>query len=157
VRLWRIAAETRDYEACDLSGLGAAKRPGRWNDHGQPVVYCALTPALAVLKTAAHLDAAGFPLDRYLVRIDVPAEGWRRRAARAVKSLPAAWSAIPAGLASIRVGSVWLKSCRSLILTVPSVIVPEEWVVLINPRHEDASTLRAEAVRRASYDQLFRR
>jgi RES domain-containing protein len=53
MNLWRIAAETRRYAAIDLSGKGAALRPGRWNDDGQLVVYTALTPALAVLETVA--------------------------------------------------------------------------------------------------------
>ena len=56
MRLWRIAAETREYAAIDLSGAGAAKSPGRWNDYKEPVVYCAPTIAMAVLETAAHID-----------------------------------------------------------------------------------------------------
>jgi RES domain-containing protein len=56
VILWRIAAETRDHPADDLSGAGAAVRPGRWNEEGQHVVYAAPTLALAVLETAAHLE-----------------------------------------------------------------------------------------------------
>ena len=72
MRLWRIAAETREYTANDLSGMGAAKRPGRWNEEGTPVVYCAPTAAMAVLETAAHVDPAGFPYNRFLVTIEVP-------------------------------------------------------------------------------------
>ena len=70
--LWRIAAETRKYGADDLSGAGAAKSPGRWNDDGQPALYTAPTIAIAVLETAAHVDDSGLPLNRYLVQIDVP-------------------------------------------------------------------------------------
>ena len=55
MRLWRIAAETREYPATDLTGAGAAKNPGRWNDYKEPVVYCAPTIAIAVLETAATL------------------------------------------------------------------------------------------------------
>ena len=49
MKLWRIATETLTYPANDLSGAGAAKNPGRWNDDGQGVVYCAPTLAMAVL------------------------------------------------------------------------------------------------------------
>jgi len=41
--LWRIAADTRQYRADDLSGGGAAKGPGRWNDKGEAVLYTAPT------------------------------------------------------------------------------------------------------------------
>ncbi|MEJ7137937.1 RES domain-containing protein [Amphibiibacter pelophylacis] len=35
---------------------GAAKAPGRWNDRGEPVVYTAIHPGLAVLETAASAE-----------------------------------------------------------------------------------------------------
>ena len=76
MKLWRIAAETRSYPADSLSGGGAAVSPGRWNEQKQAVVYSAPTIAIAVLETAAHIDDAGLPLNRFLVEIDVPDEVW---------------------------------------------------------------------------------
>ena len=76
MRLWRIAADTRQYPANDISGAGAAKSPGRWNNTGEAVLYTAPTISLAVLETAAHINDAGLPLNRYLVQIDVPDEVW---------------------------------------------------------------------------------
>lgn len=156
MRLWRIASETRQYTATDLSGLGAAKRPGRWNDDGEAVVYAAQTPALAVLETAAHADRAGLPGNRYLVEISVPQRLWNRRKEIDVARLPVGWDAIPEGEATVRIGSAWLKSGSSLIMTVPSAIVEEERVVLINPAHLDATKLEAKALRRFFYQLLFR-
>ena len=156
MRLWRIAAETRRYAADDLSGGGAAKRPGRWNDYKEPVVYCAPTIAIAVLETAAHIDDAGLPLNRFLVAIDVPDRVWLQREEVDVPALPRAWAAIPAGRASVKLGSEWLSTLRSAILLVPSVIVPEECAALVNPRHSDASAIAASVVRRFDYDRLFR-
>jgi len=155
--LWRIAAETRLHRADDLGGAGAARWPGRWNDEGEPIVYCAPTIAMAVLETAAHVDDAGLPLDRYLVEIRVPDVLWARREEFKTARLPAAWDAIPAGRASVRIGSDWLSSLRSSILLVPSAIVPEERVALINPRHPDAARIAARAVRRFEYNRLYRR
>jgi RES domain-containing protein len=156
VKLWRIAAETREYAATDLTGAGAAKHPGRWNDHREAVVYCAPTIAMAVLETAAHVDDSGLPLNRYLVEIDVPDVMWARREEVDVAKLPAAWASIPAGRASAKFGSDWLASLRSAVLIVPSVIVPEEWVALINPAHSDASKIAAKVVRLFEYNRLFR-
>jgi RES domain-containing protein len=157
VNLWRIAAETRAYQADDLSGIGAAAYPGRWNEVGEPVVYCAPTIAMAVLETAAHIDDAGFPLNRFLIRIDVPADVWARREEFPANRLPPTWAAIPAGRTSVQTGSAWLSSNRSLVLLVPSVIAPEECIALINPRHADAGKISAHVVRGFDYSRLFRR
>ena len=154
--LWRIAAETRQYGADDLNGAGAAKSPGRWNDDGQPVLYAAPTIAMAVLETAAHVDDAGLPLNRYLVQIDVPDGVWAARAVMDVSTLPVNWAAIPAGRVSVQAGAQWLRGMTTAILQVPSVIVPEEPAALINPLHPDAKTLRARISRPVDYNRLFR-
>ena len=156
MKLWRIAAETRTYAATDLTGGGAATRPGRWNDDNEPVIYCAPTIALAVLETAAHVDDAGLPLNKFIVQIDVPDAVWARRETLDVSTLPPAWAAIPAGRASVAIGSEWLASLRSAILSVPSVIVPEESAALINPKHGDASAITARVLRPFDYARLFR-
>ena len=156
MKLWRIAAETRQYSATDLSGGGAANRPGRWNDDKEPVVYCAPAIAMAVLETAAYVDDSGLPLNRFLVEIDVPDAVWAKREEIDSAKLPAAWAAIPAGRASVKVGSNWLSSLASPILLLPSVIVPEESVSLINPKHPDASKITAKVLRLFEYNRLFR-
>ena len=157
MKLWRIAAETRKYPATDLSGKGAAINPGRWNNEAEPVVYAAPTIAIAVLETAAHIDDAGLPLDRYLVEIEVPPAVWKARVKLDTGKLPPQWDAIPAGMASAQVGSQWLAGQASAILLVPSVIVPEEFAALINPAHAHAAVITARAIRRFEYNRLFRR
>lgn len=156
MNLWRIAAETRAYRADDLSGAGAAVHPGRWNDSGEPIIYCAPTVAMAVLETAAHIDDANIPLSRFLVRIDVPDDLWAGRDELPANELPPAWDAIPAGQASVRIGSVWSTSKRSVVALVPSVIVPEEWIALVNAQHPHAGRVSATVLRRFDYNRLFR-
>lgn len=156
MKLWRIATETRRYAAADLSGAGAAAHPGRWNEERQAVVYCAPSIALAVLETAAHVDDGGLPLNRFLVEIDVPDDVWALHETVDISSLPPTWSAIPAGMGSVQLGSNWLASNRGPILLVPSVIVPEECAVLLNPRHPAASKIHAAVARPFNYNALFR-
>jgi RES domain-containing protein len=156
VIVWRVATETRAFAADDISGRGAALAPGRWNRRDEPVVYAAATVALAVLETAAHLDAAAFPLNRFLVEIKVPPAVWALREQAPESELDVAWSAIPAGTASTGFGSRWLRRGTSPILVVPSVIVPEDRVVLINPAHALSASIKARIVRRLEYDLLFR-
>ena len=71
-------------------------------------------------------------------------------------SLSPAWSAIPAGGASVKVGSAWLTSLRTPILLVPSVIVPEEFAALINPLHPMSAKITAKVIRPFEYNKLFR-
>ena len=161
VNLWRIAAATRNYAAEDLSGAGAARYPGRWNRAGEAVLYCAPTRAIAVLEAAAHVDDGGFPLNRFLVDIEVPGAVWSEREEVPATGLPPTWDAIPAGHASVDFGSNWLRSRRSPLLLVPSVIVPfdierGEWCALINPQHPLAARLTARVSRRFEYNRLFR-
>ena len=155
--LWRIATESRRYRADDLSGGAAGAGPGRWNDTGEPVLYCAPTIAIAVLETAAHIDDAGFPLNKSLVEITVPDIVWDAREAVAGAALPPAWNAVPAGRASVQVGSAWLTSLSSLVLLLPSDIVPEEQVALINPRHALTAKITAKTVRKFEYNNRFRK
>ncbi len=154
--LWRIATETRFFKADDLSGAGAAKHPGRWNEEGDAVLYASPSRALAVLETAAHLDDSGLPLNRFLVRIDVPKTAWAKRQTLDPATMDQAWRAIPAGRASSRLGHEWYISGKSAILMVPSVIVEEEFNVLINPKHAGAAGLTATIIRLFEYNRLFR-
>ena len=156
MRLWRIATETRAFAAQDLSGQGAAISPGRWNGPGQAVIYAAPSVALAMLETAAHINTLGLPLNRFLVAIDVPDALWAQRQDIAADQLPIGWAAIPAGLTSVEVGAQWLSRQNSLLLCVPSVIVPEEPIALINPAHPMASQLSAHKVRPITYGSVFR-
>ncbi len=131
--------------------------PGRWNDSGQEVVYASPNLALAVLETAAHIDDKGLPLNRYLVRIEIPAAIWKKRIRLAPAKLSMGWDSVPHGSVSIRAGSAWYASGATALLEIPSVIVPELSNILINAKHSDSVSLIAEAVRRFDYNALFRR
>ena len=156
VSVFRVATETWSYPADDLSGGGAAVEPGRWNKRGESVLYTASSVALATLETAAHVNPAGLPLNKFLVEIFIPKKTWKRREFLDVNAIGPTWKAVPAGAASERAGSDWLRSLRSSLLLVPSVLAPEEHCILINPAHRDAKGLHAIVRRRMEYDVLFR-
>ena len=151
--LWRIAVETPAYPASDLSGTGARITGGRWNSQGVPVVYCSTSIALATLETVHYLRGGGLPFNRYLVRIAIPDVVWNAR--QVLDPFPGGWDAIPAGLSGKRAGDGWIAAGKSALLLVPSVIVPDEYNVLLNPRHADAAAVTASTVRRWSYDPRF--
>ena len=153
VLAWRISAEGRDYPANDMSGAGAKKFGGRWNSPGCAIVYASSSIALAALETLSAIRMDGLPFNRYLVRIDIPDDVWHSRSVP--DPLPAGWDAIPAGLTSRQYGDQWSKGGRSLLLVVPSVIIPDEQNILINPVHRDAARLSAITVKRWMFDPRF--
>jgi RES domain-containing protein len=151
VTLWRIGSDTPAFEAHDTSGQGAEASGGRWNRVGTPMLYTSTTRALACLETIVHLSGESLPLNRYLVKLTVPAAAWK--AAKVVD--PArlvGWDAEPAGRVSLDWGTNWASARQTLLARVPSIIVPEESNVLINPAHPDAKLVRSTKVRRWVYD-----
>ena len=60
---------------------------------------------------------------------------------------------LPTGKVSLDYGDAWLTSLVSAVLVVPSIVVPEESNILINPQHPDASGLSATKIRKWRYDE----
>lgn len=150
--LWRIATDTPAYEADDLSGAGAKATGGRWNAAGAPCVYASVSRALAWLETIVHLNAGGLPLNRYLVALNIPDALWAAAEVTGTGTLPVGWDAEPAGRASIAFGTAWLQARRSALLVVPSVIMPEECNILLNPLHPASGRITAAKVQKFLYD-----
>jgi RES domain-containing protein len=150
--VWRIAKQSSEYRADDLTGGGAKITGGRWNSKGTPVVYAAASIALATLETLAHLGDNIAIRNAFLVRIDIPASVWRLRNTVAADDLAPTWLAEPPGSTSISLGDAWLADNHAPLLLVPSVIVPEEHNVLINPLHPANRRIKAEVVRQFVYD-----
>lgn len=154
--VWRIATEAPPRRATDLTGEGAKRTGGRWNSRGRAMVYCSTSIALAVLETVVHLSQQGLPLNRQLVQIDIPDPLWATRQTITSQTAPAGWNALPCGMVSTQYGDQWLASGVSAILEVPSIVVPEESNVLINPRHHNAAAITAISVRKWNYDLRLR-
>ena len=155
--VWRIGTDTPAYQAHDLTGAGAKATGGRWNPAGMAVVYGSESRALACLETMVHLNAGGLPLNRYLVAVSIPEPVWERARRVRPEALPVGWDAAPAGQVSISFGTDWVRAGASALLLVPSVIVPEECDVMINPAHADAAAITAVKLRRWMYDPRLRR
>ena len=154
--VWRIATDTPDYEADDMTGKGAEMTGGRWNPVGTPLVYAADSIALACLETLAHLAAGALPLNRFLVQITIPDDLIRSATRETATSLPVGWTSHPPGRVSIEYGRQWVASKSAAVLIVPSVIVTESLNFLINPSHSAASSITAVKVRPWTFDSRLR-
>jgi RES domain-containing protein len=152
--VFRIARETRRYQASDITGAGAAASGGRWNPVKTPMVYASATRALAAWEALVHIaepPGMRLPVDRYLLEIAIPRHAWSQRE-RFDGDANAGWDSIPGSMTALGWGTQWTVTCRSLVAVVPSVVVPEDNNVLINPRHPDAAALRVAIVRKWLYD-----
>jgi RES domain-containing protein len=151
-----------------LSGEGARRSGGRWNRVGTPLVYTSGSIALACLTSSLStrpisssmlrkpsLATGDLPLNRYLVKVEVPDALWKAAEIFDPKN-HVGWDAIPTGRVSLDAGDAWAAARTSALLTVPSVIVPEERNILINPAHPDTTQLRAIKLRRWTYDPRLR-
>lgn len=136
-RIWRLCKER--YAAQAFNGLGAKLYGGRWNEPGSSVVYTADSLALAVLETFAHLDSDLAPDDYVAIAAEVPARISVKRLRP--EALPHDWRNYPAPETLRRFGEDWLRAGKTVVLIVPSVIVPLEENWLLNPAHPDFSRI----------------
>jgi len=141
--LWRIS----NY--ADLKGVGGLRAGGRWHFPGQPVVYLAEHPALALLEVLVHHEVSkieDLPRNYQLLKVEVDDEV----AVASIADLPADWKQ-NAGW-SKRAGTEWLSVRSSLLLKVPSVLVPYASNYVFNPSHPDAEKARILEAERVEHD-----
>lgn len=130
--LYRLAK--RRY-ANDLSGEGSRLFGGRWNKKGVPVLYTSGSIALAILELIANNSSQNIAPDLALITISVPDS--TRIKSISVSNLPGNWNSYPGLLSVAQLGSSWAESKETLVLQVPSSIVPLEHNFIINPQHSD--------------------
>jgi RES domain-containing protein len=59
-----------------------------------------------------------------------------------IGSLPSSWRDSPPSEATQTVGSAWAKRMSSAVLRVPSILVPGEYNLLLNPQHPQFKRLK---------------
>jgi RES domain-containing protein len=117
-----------------FTGEAARRYGGRWNRPGIPMVYAAQSRALAAQETLVHFGGEERNIDFVVYEVDVPDDLLLRLR---VEDLPRDWrNSIPAD-STQELGSAWQMALSSPALAVPSVLVPEEYCVLLNPLHPD--------------------
>lgn len=54
--------------------------------------------------------------------------------------LPKDWNVYPPSPATMDIGDTWVREIKSAVLKVPSAVIPEECIYVINPRHPEYAT-----------------
>jgi RES domain-containing protein len=123
---------------------------GRWNSPGHAIVYAASSLSLAALEYLVHVDVADVPADLIAMEIALPASAIVDVVT--VGQLPSDWRDTAATPGCQAIGDSWLARAVSLALALPSVLVPHEQNVLLNPAHHGMAATRIVSVERFAYD-----
>jgi RES domain-containing protein len=149
--LYRIA---KNLYIRDLSGSGPRLYGGRWNPKGISVIYTSENRALAALELFVHMSRAMIPPNLSLASIKIPDTASIKEIT--LKALPRNWRSFPAPPELAEIGASWISSKESLLLRVPSVIVPPESNFLINPAHPEMTGVRIIKVEAYSFDKRMK-
>lgn len=148
--VFRIA---RNLYIRDLSGTGAKRYGGRWNAKGTAVLYTSRHRSLAILELLVNASIQTLPSDLSILKLEIP--DLKNSSDISPSDLPDNWRSTPAPFHLSHIGSEWITSGSSLTLTVPSVIVPEEQNLLINPNHPDFNQVKVESISSFNVDSRF--
>jgi RES domain-containing protein len=71
--------------------------------------------------------------------------------------LPPSWRSYPPPEALADLGTRWARELKSLVLAVPSAVIPQELNYLLNPLHSDFKRIRAGKPEAFRFDPRLRR
>lgn len=135
-----------------MNGEGAWLHGGRWNPPGLHAVYLAESRALAALEIIVHAPREVMSLDWRIIEVEVPDELIQ---SVSIADLPAGWQNLPSSLTAQNFGAAWLRARKALALKLPSVIIPKEHTLMLNPRHADVVKLVVSKPRKFELDSRF--
>lgn len=135
------------WRSCNASlahvfdGTGGVLFAGRWHSRGQPITYSATTPALTLLERLVHVEDPDLLPPLAIVAYETPDDLAIEEVSLA--TLPADWQEDM--VLTRKLGDTWIASMRTVLLRVPSVIIPlaeiPERNIAINHRHPEAGRI----------------
>lgn len=119
------------------------------------MAYASDSIALAALEVLAHLQSTAMLQSYSLAVIRFP-EALVELLPPA--SLPSGWRRFPSPAGNRAIGDRWVAKGESLVLQVPSALIPSATNFLINPAHAGFSRVVLERPERFAFDpRLLRR
>jgi RES domain-containing protein len=143
MEVFRIAQE---IFASELLASGSANR---WNLKGQQVIYTGSSRSLSTLELIVHQGIV-VPAERYRVMVISIADDDYLQKQMHIKDLPPDWRRFSAYSRLQKLGSEWISRQESLVLKVPSAVVPYEYNFIINTEHPEFSS-KVKLVRTEEY------
>lgn len=141
--LWRLSGK---QHANAFDGGYGLLFDGRWNTVGHAVTYCATSPALCVLEKLVHVEDPMLLPDLVMVAYEAPDTIGVESIG--LGDLPMEWRRQESW--TQQRGDAWHESRSTLLLRVPSAIVPlkgsPDMNVLINHNHPGAAHVKIASV-----------
>ena len=129
MRVYRIYNERRSPG----DSMGAKLLGGRWNPKGYGVLYASTHLSLSCLEKLVHFGNRPAPGKMRYGWTDIP---------EVQDSLDSQREYVHRGeLFTAEIGKQWIVHAQTLAVRVPSVLIPEEDNVLLNPFHQDYGSL----------------
>ena len=143
---------TPEQYSHDISGEGASMFGGRWNSIGFPVVYTSVSISLSLLEILIYSASYDQLRNNFLVRIEIPDIAVPLISKT---TLPKRWQSEKEHCRYI--GNEFLAQKKTLLLKVPSAIIPEEHKILINPLHPEFKKVKIIGSEKFEFDgRLFK-
>ena len=124
---------SREEYSTSLSCSGSANR---WNLKGQNVLYAGSSRSLSSLELIVHKGAVKPALLYKVMVISIADDDYLIKQIQ-IKDLPTNWRSIAAYSTLQSIGSDWYTAQESLVLKIPSAIIPFEYNYIINTEHKD--------------------
>lgn len=130
--VYRVA--NKKYKDFTLTGIGAEKVGGRWNETGTRAVYCSENISLALLEYYVHSDnITNLPKEILVAKIEFPDAFIIHN----LQELPGRWNQYPYSSKTTQIFTEFAKNRDFFALRVPSTIVPVEHNIILNPLYKD--------------------
>jgi len=113
--------------------LNASGAPNRWNKKDEFVIYTSSSRSLSTLETVVHRSAINISRPYKILTIEINDDTLVKEIL--IQDLPDNWMTIEAYIELQEIGSKWYNSLESLVLKVPSSIIPKEYNYIINTKH----------------------
>ncbi len=136
----------------DLTGTGAKLFGGRWNPKGYAVLYASINRSLAALEYLIHVDPKTVPRNLKLLALELPNDSIEKFDKKAFLKISKKKNS---SLLFKEEGKNWIESKKSLLLEVPSIIIPDEKNILINPSHKLIDKVKIKSVDKFEFDERF--
>lgn len=106
----------------------------RWNKNEEYVIYTSTSRALSTLELVVHRSSVQMDTEYKILDIELDISEHDILQID-TKNLPENWRSIQSYPILQNIGSSWYQSYSSLILKVPSVIIPQEYNYILHTKH----------------------
>ena len=146
--VWRVSFR----ESLDGSDVA-----GRWNEKGIRVLYTSANPSLCSWEYFAHqVSGREWPIGLKLLKIEIPDQH-----SSIIKishnKLPLGWNQLTHTKRVRETARLQLISKNLLGMWIPSVIIPEDFNLILNPNYPDYTALvKRNEIIPFEYDERFK-